>query len=156
MLQGEFIPFVLLYTKKLKSLGQWINTLIYGLELLRQLPGHSAITFPQIREFSYSSDRNYFCQVGSLKILFPFHVYVTTLFLLSWRASQNFRNCMPHSIRMVSSTSGSSFRGLENPYRASCFSVGSKAHWQQGGPFEISPFQTASPVWVFKLAFWNC
>ena len=59
---GEFIPFILLYTKKLKSLGQWINTMIYGLEILRQLPGNSTIQFPQIHEFSYSTDRNYFCQ----------------------------------------------------------------------------------------------
>ena len=27
---GEFIPFILLYAPHLKSLGQWINTMIYG------------------------------------------------------------------------------------------------------------------------------
>ena len=27
---GEFIPFILLYAPQLKSLGQWINTMIYG------------------------------------------------------------------------------------------------------------------------------
>ena len=27
---GEFIPFILLYAPRLKSLGQWINTMIYG------------------------------------------------------------------------------------------------------------------------------
>ncbi len=58
---GEFIPFILLHAPKLKSLGQWINTMIYGLEILRQLK--SERTFPNIQEFSYSSDRNYFCQV---------------------------------------------------------------------------------------------
>ena len=32
---GEFIPFLLLHTPKLKSLGQWLNTMIYGLEILK-------------------------------------------------------------------------------------------------------------------------
>ena len=59
---GEFIPFILLHAKNLKSLGQWINTMIYGLEILRDLPGQAKTTFPNIQEFSYSSDRNYFCQ----------------------------------------------------------------------------------------------
>merc|ERR1719167_2156487 len=36
--------------------------MIYGLEILRQLPGHADIKFPKIQEFSYSTDRNYFCQ----------------------------------------------------------------------------------------------
>ena len=59
---GEFIPFILLHAKNLRSLGQWINTMIYGLEILRDLPGHQDSTFPNIQEFSYSTDRNYFCQ----------------------------------------------------------------------------------------------
>jgi len=59
---GEFIPFILLYAHRLKSLGQWINTMIYGLEILRQLPGHERVSFPKIQEFSYSTDRNYYCQ----------------------------------------------------------------------------------------------
>ena len=59
---GEFLPFILLHAPKLKSLGQWINTMIYGLEILRRLPGHEKDVFPEIQEFSYSSDRNYFCQ----------------------------------------------------------------------------------------------
>ena len=61
---GEFIPFILLHAPKLKSLGQWINTMIYGLEILRQLKGETK--FLNIQEFSYSSDRNYFCQVTAL------------------------------------------------------------------------------------------
>ena len=59
---GEFIPFILLYAPRLKSLGQWINTMIYGLEIFRQLPGQSKSKFLHIEEFSYSTDRNYFCQ----------------------------------------------------------------------------------------------
>ena len=59
---GEFIPFMLLFAPKLKSLGQWFNTMIYGVELLRQLPGHENDVFPAFEEFSYSTDRNYFCQ----------------------------------------------------------------------------------------------
>ena len=59
---GEFIPFILLHAKNLKSLGQWINTMIYGLEILRDLPGKENFSFPNIQEFSYSTDRNYFCQ----------------------------------------------------------------------------------------------
>jgi hypothetical protein len=59
---GEFIPFVLLHAPRLRSLGQWINTMIYGLEVLRRLPGHESDVFPEMQEFSYSSDRNYFCQ----------------------------------------------------------------------------------------------
>ena len=34
---GEFIPFLFLHTPKLKSLGQWLNTMIYGLEILKVL-----------------------------------------------------------------------------------------------------------------------
>jgi len=59
---GEFIPFLFLHTPKLKSLGQWLNTMIYGLEILKDLPGYSKYKNLQIQEFSYSSDRNYFCQ----------------------------------------------------------------------------------------------
>ena len=33
-----------------------------GLEILRQLPGQSKSKFSHIEEFSYSTDRNYFCQ----------------------------------------------------------------------------------------------
>ena len=36
---GEFIPFLLLHTPKLKSLGQWLNTMIYGLEILKVRTG---------------------------------------------------------------------------------------------------------------------
>ena len=32
---GEFLPFLLLHTPRLKSLGQWLNTMIYGLEILK-------------------------------------------------------------------------------------------------------------------------
>ena len=64
---GEFIPFILLHAKNLKSLGQWINTMIYGLEILRELPGKENLKFPNIQEFSYSTDRNYFCQVRIYK-----------------------------------------------------------------------------------------
>ncbi len=59
---GEFIPFVLLNCPRLKSLGQWLNTTIYGLEILRKLPGRERATFESLVEFSYSTDRNYFCQ----------------------------------------------------------------------------------------------
>jgi len=59
---GEFIPFLLLHTPKLKSLGQWLNTMIYGLEILKDLPGYENYTNHQLQELSYSSDRNYFCQ----------------------------------------------------------------------------------------------
>lgn len=59
---GEFLPFLLLHTPKLKSLGQWLNTMIYGLEILKDLPGYKDYQNFQLQEFSYSSDRNYFCQ----------------------------------------------------------------------------------------------
>jgi len=59
---GEFLPFLLLHTPKLKSLGQWLNTMIYGLEILKDLPGYADYQNSQLQEFSYSSDRNYFCQ----------------------------------------------------------------------------------------------
>ena len=59
---GEFIPFVLLSAPNLKSLGQWINTMNYGIEILRKIAGHQDASFPNLQEFSYSTDRNYFCQ----------------------------------------------------------------------------------------------
>jgi len=59
---GEFLPFLLLHTPRLKSLGQWLNTMIYGLEILRELPGYENYQNMQLQEFSYSSDRSYFCQ----------------------------------------------------------------------------------------------
>merc|ERR1719430_484104 len=59
---GEFIPFLLLHTPRLKSLGQWLNTMIYGLEILKDLPEHQDYVSTSLQEFSYSSDRNYFCQ----------------------------------------------------------------------------------------------
>jgi len=59
---GEFIPFLLLHTPKLKSLGQWLNTMIYGLEILKDLPGYENYKNYHLQELSYSSDRNYFCQ----------------------------------------------------------------------------------------------
>ena len=58
----EFLPFLLLHTPKLKSLGQWLNTMICGLEILKDLPGYENCKNTQLQEFSYSSDRNYFCQ----------------------------------------------------------------------------------------------
>ena len=36
--------------------------MIYGLEILRELKDHERDRFPNVREFSYSTDRNYFCQ----------------------------------------------------------------------------------------------
>ena len=39
-----------------------MNFLFSGLEILRQLPGQSKTKFSHIEEFSYSTDRNYFCQ----------------------------------------------------------------------------------------------
>lgn len=59
---GEFIPFILLHAPRLRSLGEWLNTMIYGLEILKNIPAHKDTTFPLIEEFSYSTDRNYFCQ----------------------------------------------------------------------------------------------
>ena len=59
---GEFLPFLLLHTPNLKSLGQWLNTMIYGLEILKDLPGYENYQNHQLQEVSYSSDRNYFCQ----------------------------------------------------------------------------------------------
>lgn len=59
---GEFIPFILEHAPRIKSLGQWINTMIYGLEIMRRLPGMEDKQFRNVQEFSYSSDRNYFCQ----------------------------------------------------------------------------------------------
>merc|ERR1719370_2812484 len=59
---GEFLPFLLLHTPKLKSLGQWLNTMIYGLEILKDLPEYANYVNTTLQEFSYSSDRNYFCQ----------------------------------------------------------------------------------------------
>ncbi|CAB4067446.1 unnamed protein product [Lepeophtheirus salmonis] len=59
---GEFIPFILLHTPNLKSLGQWINTMVYGLEIIRKTPGYEDVSFSGIQEFSYSTDRNYFGQ----------------------------------------------------------------------------------------------
>jgi len=58
---GEFLPFLLLHTPRLKSVGQWLNTMIYGLEILMQLPGYENYQNFQLQEFSYSSDRSYFC-----------------------------------------------------------------------------------------------
>ena len=60
---GEFLPFLLLHTPRLKSLGQWLNTMIYGLEILRELPGYENYKNFQLQEFSYSSDRSYFHQL---------------------------------------------------------------------------------------------
>lgn len=59
---GEFLPFVLLTCPRLRSLGQWLNTTIYGLEILRKMPGRESTKFEKMEEFSYSTDRNYFCQ----------------------------------------------------------------------------------------------
>ena len=39
-----------------------MNTMIYGLEILKDLPGYENYQNTQLQEFSYSSDRNYFCQ----------------------------------------------------------------------------------------------
>ncbi len=59
---GEFLPFVLLNCPSLRSLGQWLNTTVYGIEILRALPGHERTRFQNLVEVSYSTDRNYFCQ----------------------------------------------------------------------------------------------
>ena len=58
---GEFLTFLLLHTHKLKSLAQWLNTMIYGLEILKDLPGYENCKNTQLQEFSNYSDRNYFC-----------------------------------------------------------------------------------------------
>jgi len=58
---GEFLPFLLLQTPKLKSLGH-LNTMIYGLEILKELPGYENYVNHTLQEFSYSSNRSYFCQ----------------------------------------------------------------------------------------------
>ena len=55
---GEFLPFLLLHTPKLKSLGQWLNTMIYGLEILKDLPEYASYVNTSLQEFSYSSDRS--------------------------------------------------------------------------------------------------
>ena len=55
---GEFLPFLLLHTPKLKSLGQWLNTMIYGLEILKDLPEYANYVNTSLQEFSYSSDRS--------------------------------------------------------------------------------------------------
>ena len=36
--------------------------MIYGLEILKDLPGYENYQNTELQEFSYSSDRNYFCQ----------------------------------------------------------------------------------------------
>jgi len=59
---GEFLPFLFLRVPRLRSLGQWLNTMIYGLEILRDLPGYQNYVNYQLQEFSYSSDRSYYCQ----------------------------------------------------------------------------------------------
>ena len=56
---GEFLTFLLLHTPKLKSLRQWLNTMIYGLEILKDLPGYENCKNTQLQEFSNYSDRNY-------------------------------------------------------------------------------------------------
>ena len=71
---GEFLPFLLLHTPKLKSLGQWLNTMIYGLEILKDLPEYANYVNTSLQEFSYSSDRS---------VLFPlFRILWLPLILL--------------------------------------------------------------------------
>ena len=92
---GEFIPFILLHAKNLKSLGQWINTMVYGLEILRALPGHQNSTFPNIQEFSYSTDRFvcFFTRIIYLKLLKNYLFIFQKLFLsaIYWFCSWNQR-----------------------------------------------------------------
>lgn len=57
---GEFIPFLLKHAPNIRSLGQWLNTLIYGIEIMQDM--NPNLKLPQLEEFSYSSDRNFFCQ----------------------------------------------------------------------------------------------
>ena len=57
---GEFVPFLLLHMPRLKSLGQWFNAMMYGLEILKDLPEHEDFVSSNLQEFSYSSDRTYF------------------------------------------------------------------------------------------------
>eukprot|EP00095_Tigriopus_kingsejongensis_P004785 maker-scaffold77_size404793-snap-gene-3.29 protein:Tk04785 transcript:maker-scaffold77_size404793-snap-gene-3.29-mRNA-1 annotation:"hypothetical protein" len=57
---GEFLPFILTHGTNLKSLGQWLNTLIYGIEIMQEM--NKDLKLPKLEEFSYSSDRNFFCQ----------------------------------------------------------------------------------------------
>ena len=57
---GEFVPFLLLHLPRLKSLGQWFNAMMYGLEILKDLPEHEDFVSSNLQEFSYSSDRTYF------------------------------------------------------------------------------------------------
>lgn len=59
---GEFLPFLFLRLPRLRSLGQWLNTMIYGLEILKELPGYENYVNHRLQEFSYSSDRSYYCQ----------------------------------------------------------------------------------------------
>eukprot|EP00088_Acartia_fossae_P045155 TRINITY_DN4838_c0_g2_i2.p1 TRINITY_DN4838_c0_g2~~TRINITY_DN4838_c0_g2_i2.p1 ORF type:complete len:1164 (-),score=256.22 TRINITY_DN4838_c0_g2_i2:454-3480(-) len=59
---GEFLPFLFLRLPRLRSLGQWLNTMIYGLEILKDLPGYENYVNVRLQEFSYSSDRSYYCQ----------------------------------------------------------------------------------------------
>ena len=59
---GEFVPFLLLHMPRLKTLGQWFNAMMYGLEILKDLPEHQDYVSTSLQEFSYSSDRSYFCQ----------------------------------------------------------------------------------------------
>ena len=82
---GEFIPFILLHAKNLKSLGQWINTMVYGLEILRALPGHQNSTFPNIQEFSYSTDRFvcFFTQIIYLKTFKKLFIYFSEIISVS-------------------------------------------------------------------------
>ena len=82
---GEFIPFILLHAKNLKSLGQWINTMVYGLEILRALPGHQNSTFPNIQEFSYSTDRFvcFFTQIIYSKTFKKLFIYFSEIISVS-------------------------------------------------------------------------
>ena len=55
---GEFIPFLLLHTPKLKSLGQWLNTMIYGLEILKVRTGDKTYFSDNCRHFVDSDRRS--------------------------------------------------------------------------------------------------
>eukprot|EP00094_Tigriopus_californicus_P010814 TCALIF_10431-PA protein Name:"Protein of unknown function" AED:0.01 eAED:0.01 QI:0/0.5/0.33/0.66/0.5/0.33/3/50/1148 len=57
---GEFIPFLLKHAPNIRSLGQWLNTLVYGIEIMQDM--NPNLKLPKLEEFSYSSDRNFFCQ----------------------------------------------------------------------------------------------
>ena len=86
---GEFVPFLLLHMPRLKTLGQWFNAMMYGVEILKDMPEHQDYVSTSLQEFSYSSDRNYFCQ--------PYIGFVPE--------SQEFKNVRREMVRYLASKS---------------------------------------------------